>query len=67
MQFWPSSFTKCSILAPQVSNANFGPPGLPPFAFCGPLGNFDQNFAYVDFFYMCRNVIGQPKKLIFHF
>jgi hypothetical protein len=39
---------------------DFGSPGLPHFAFCGPLGNFDQNFAYVDsFFYTCRSVIGQ--------
>jgi hypothetical protein len=30
---------------------DFGSPGLPHFAFCGPLGNFDQNFAYVDFFF----------------
>jgi hypothetical protein len=29
---------------------DFGPLDLPPFAFCGLLGNFDQNFAYVDFF-----------------
>jgi hypothetical protein len=61
MQFWPSSFTKCSILAPQVSNANFGPPGLPPFAFCGPLGNFDQNFAYVDFFTRVAVLLGNLK------
>jgi hypothetical protein len=40
---------------------DFGPPDLPSFAFCGPLGNFDQNFAYVDFFYTCRSVIGQLK------
>jgi hypothetical protein len=67
LDFIPIIHSKCSLGPHVCKMLDFGPSDLPPFAFCGPLGNFDQKFSYMDFFCTYRNVIGQLKKLIFHF